>query len=221
MGWKNSDGQSIETIEKGSSGNLEFTAEFMDPVLYVSGTGDDPTGDGSEENPFESIDKACEKIIEVGTPDAEWTIYIVGDVTGPHESDLKAGERRDGAVVNKDYGRSVIPETLTLSHAKSILLMGFNGLDENDIPKDKINRGLASTSTNYDTGTALGISTEVPVTIKNLLITGGRTATTNGNSDNDTFFTYGGGMHVKAGSTVILDDGTLIEKNEAKYGGGV
>lgn len=221
LGWKNSDGQSIETIEKGSSGNLEFTAEFMDPVLYVSGTGDDPTGDGSEENPFESIDKACEKIIEVGTPDAEWTIYIVGDVTGPHESDLKAGERRDGAVVNKDYGRSVIPETLTLSHAKSILLMGFNGLDENDIPKDKINRGLASTSTNYDTGTALGISTEVPVTIKNLLITGGRTATTNGNSDNDTFFTYGGGMHVKAGSTVILDDGTLIEKNEAKYGGGV
>ena len=221
LGWKNSDGQSIETIEKGSSGNLEFTAEFMDPVLYVSGTGDDPTGDGSEENPFESIDKACEKIIEVGTPDAEWTIYIVGDVTGPHESDLKAGERRDGAVVNKDYGRSVIPETLTLSHAKSILLMGFNGLDENDIPKDKINRGLASTSTNYDTGTALGISTEVPVTIKNLLITGGRTATPNGNSDNDTFFTYGGGMHVKAGSTVILDDGTLIEKNEAKYGGGV
>ena len=211
-------GEPVTAIPAETGVQKTYYAKWNNPVLYVSGTGDDPTGDGTENNPFESIDKACETIIATGDPEMEWVIYIMGDVTGPHSSTKKAGERSSAA---NDYGRSVLPETLTLSHAKSILLMGFNELDENDIPKDKINRGLASTSTNYDTGTALGISTEVPVTIKNLLITGGRTATTNGNSNNDTFFTYGGGIHVKAGSTVILDDGTLIEKNKARYGGGV
>ena len=211
-------GEPVTAIPAETGVQKTYYAKWNNPVLYVSGTGDDPTGDGTEHNPFESIDKACETIIATGDPEMEWVIYIMGDVTGPHSSTKKAGERSSAA---NDYGRSVLPETLTLSHAKSILLMGFNELDENDIPKDKINRGLASTSTNYDTGTALGISTEVPVTIKNLLITGGRTATTNGNSNNDTFFTYGGGIHVKAGSTVILDDGTLIEKNKARYGGGV
>ena len=229
-GWyKNADfsGDPITKITPSTIAATDFNiyAKWKSPVLYVSGTGDDTTGDGTEDKPFETIERACEAIIatdaKYNPQYMDWTIYIMGDVTGKHDSDKKAGERRTGTQVASDYGRSVIPSELTLANAKSILLMGINGLDENDIPKDKINRGLASTSTNYDTGTALGISTEVPVTIKNLLITGGRTATTNGNSDNDTFFTYGGGMHVKAGSTVILDDGTLIEKNTARYGGGV
>ena len=220
-GWYDNEdftGEAITKIPASSDKNWTVYAKWNEPAVYVSGTGDDTTGDGTEANPFESIDKACEEIIATGDSEMAWTIYIIGDVTGPHSSHKKAGDRSS---TSNDYGRSVIPNTLTLSHAKSLLLIGYNGLDENEIPKDKINRGLADTSSNYDTGTALGIATEVPVTIKNLLIIGGRTATTNGNSDNDPFFTYGGGIHVKAESTVTLDDGTLIEKNKARYGGGV
>lgn len=225
LGWKNSDGQSIETIEKGSSGNLEFTAEFMDPVLYVSGTGDDPTGDGSEENPFESIDKACEKIIEVGTPDAEWTIYIVGDVTGPHSSTKKAGARGSNAQYDGDidFGRSEIPATLTTDYAKSILLIGKTGLDANGYPQDMLNRGLIQGASAYPfpTGNVLAVATTVPVTIKNLKITGGNNSSIKVNSTNDPYYANGGGLNVAAGATVTLDDGVLITKNKAVNGGAV
>ena len=61
--------------------------------LYVSGTGDDVSGDGTETNPFETVDKACESIIAQGTKNTVWTIYIMGDVTGPHEGSNKAGAR--------------------------------------------------------------------------------------------------------------------------------
>lgn len=226
LGWKNSDGQSIETIEKGSSGNLVLTADFMDPVLYVSGTGDDPTGDGSEENPFESIDKACEKIIEVGTPDAEWTIYIVGDVTGPHSSTKKAGERGTNTAYygDTDFGRSEIPADITPDYAKSILLIGKNGLDANDIPQDMLNRGLVqgTSTTTSPTGNVIAIATTVPVTIKNLKITGGNTASSSStNTTNDPYYRNGGGLYVAEGANVTLDDGVLITKNKAYNGGAV
>lgn len=216
LGWKNSDGQSIETIEKGSSGNLEFTAEFMDPVLYVSGTGDDSTGDGTEDNPFESIDKACEKIIEVGTPDAEWTIYIVGDVTGKNNSGKKAGQRTSSS----HYARTIIPETLTSEYAKSILLTGYNGLDTDEYPQDKINRGLNGHATNgSEDGVNLVILTSVPVTINDLLIVNANNAYPNP-STVDYAFT-GGGILVASNATVSLGDGVVIKDNRAKVGGGV
>lgn len=226
LGWKNSDGQPIEKIEKGSSGNLVLTAEFMDPVLYVSGTGDDPTGDGSEENPFESIDKACEKIIEVGTADAEWTIYIVGDVTGPYrdnlntgESPRKAGDRR----YTRDFGRSIIPAELTLEHAKSILITGYHQpSDPSDYPQDMINRGLLEvSSTSYGVGPALSIDTEVPVTITNVKLTNARNDMSNGNTNNESLYNQGGGLGIGANSTVYLGNNVYIEHNKAKYGGGI
>lgn len=225
LGWKNSDGQSIEKIEKGSSGNLVLTADFMDSVLYVSGTGDDPTGDGSEENPFESIDKACEKIIEVGTPDAEWTIYIVGDVTGPHTSNNKAGSRgeKPSTAGDTDFGRSEISADITSDYAKSILLIGKTGLDTNGYPQDMLNRGLVqNNSTSYkETGNVIAIATTVPVTIKNLKITGGNNSSPYSNSTNDPYYQNGGGLNVAPGANVTLDDGVLITKNKAYNGGAV
>lgn len=90
--------------------------------LYVSGLGDDDTGDGSQDNPFATVNRACENIIQTGDSKAEWVIYIDGDVTGPSVSKKKAGER---AVWN-DYARSEIPSNLTSAHAKSILLTGIH-----------------------------------------------------------------------------------------------
>lgn len=193
--------------------------------LYVSGTGNDEAytvdnkeiePDGTEENPFESIDKACEKIVETGSPFTNWTIFIMGDVTGPHEGTNKAGSRRYA----NDYGRSVIPADVTSSHAKSILLTGYNELvldDNQPNPQDKINRGLGTSSS--ATGSALVIETEVPVTITNLKITGGNTDNTTGGSD--TYSQKGGGIAIAEGATVTLGDGAVIYKNRGYYGGGI
>lgn len=196
------------------------TQESEDPeikmTIYVSGTGNDTEGDGTETNPFETVDKACESIIAQGTKNTVWTIYIMGDVTGPHEGSNKAGERR----YTKDYGRTLIPADLTLEHAKSILLTGYNGLDENENPKDKINRGLQEIGAGAAyTGTVLVVATKVPVTITNLLLTGSKNDSTN-NSD-DSYHQKGGGLHITEEATVTLSDGTLISGNDAKYGGGV
>ena len=193
--------------------------------LYVSGTGNDEVytvdneeiePDGTEENPFESIDKACEKIVETGSPFTNWTIFIMGDVTGPHEGTNKAGSRS----YSKDYGRSVIPAEITSSHAKSILLTGYTELVQTDVqpdPQDKINRGLGTSSS--ATGSALVIETEVPVTITNLKITGGNTD--NNTAGSDAYSQKGGGIAIAEGATVTLGNGAVIYKNRGYYGGGI
>ena len=205
----------VTEIEAGTTGNKKFKAQFFETVIYVSGTGDDTTGDGTQANPFESVDKACEYIIEHPFPTADWIIYIMGDVTGPHNSTKKAGER---SYAPNDYGRSNIPETLTSEHAKSILLIGANEvLDANDNPQDMIDRGLSlSNVSSTETGTALAIFTEVPVTIKNLKITNGSNSLTPSSTG-----IKGGGIHISSNSTVTFDDDTLIINNGYRSCGGI
>ncbi len=203
------------------TGDVTLYAKWRAPVLYVSGTGDDTTGNGTEAKPFETIEKACEAIIatdaKYNPQYMDWTIYIMGDVTGKHSSTRKAGER---SYVDNDYGRSNIPETLTLDYAQSILLIGANEeLDENDNPQDMINRGLSlSYVSSTETGTALAIFTEVPVTIKRLKITKGSNSL---DCYNTTSGVHGGGIYIGANSTVTLDDDTLIINNGYRSAGGI
>ena len=58
-----------------------------------------------------------------------------------------------------------------------------------------------------NSGSVLTISTSVPVTIKNILITGGRAS-------------YGGGINMDSGTNVILESGALIDGNYASESGG-
>ena len=225
IGWK-SNGSNISEVNVGSTGNLTLVADLREPVLYVSGVGDDPTGDGWTYNTaFESIDKACEKIEVLGNSTLDWTIYICGDVTGPHSSDKKAGSRgtSPSSAGDTDFGRTVIPADITSDYAKSSLLIGKTGLDANGNPQDMLNRGLVQgSSTSYkDTGNVIAIATTVPVTIKNLKITGGNNSSPNSNSTNDPYYQNGGGLNVAAGANVTLDDGVLIIKNKAYNGGAV
>lgn len=227
IGWKKAgSNEYITEITSDLNEDLTLVADITDPILYISGTGDDPSGDGTQANPFESIDKACEKIIALGDDDLDWIIYIEGDVTGPYRDNLnngetprKAGERR----YTRDYYISTIPSSLTSEHAKSILLIGYNGIGENGIPKDKLNRGLREISgaSGSPTGATLSVQTEVPVTIKNLLLTNGYNSTTNPNTNNDTTYNIGGGLYIGNGATVHLTDGVVITHNTATYGGGV
>ena len=209
-------GEPVTTIPAGTGVQKTYYAKWNDPVLYVSGTGDDTTGYGTEANPFESIDKACEKIIETGDSEMDWVIYIMGDVTGKNNSGKKAGQRTSSS----HYARTIIPETLTSEYAKSILLTGYNGLDTDEYPQDKINRGLNGHATNgSEDGVNLVILTSVPVTINDLLIVNANNAYANP-STVDYAFT-GGGILVASNATVSLGDGVVIKDNRAKVGGGV
>lgn len=167
--------------------------------IYVSSSGSDTEGDGTEEKPFKTIGGACNKIIEAGKSDSVWGIKIKGIVSGDPTS-------------NSDkYGQSIIPEEITSDKAKSILLTGATGLDENNIPQDAVNRGQSNYQNPVTNGNVLIINTVVPVTITNLMITGG-------------VHSYGAGINIAEGATVGLGDGVLIIGNRAKTngrGGGV
>ena len=94
-------------------------------------------------------------------------------------------------------------QTLTSSldnKAASITIQGLNGLDVNNIPKDSLNGNQEDTT--------LTVETSVPISIKNLKITGGKGVN-------------GGGLYLENQSVVKLLDGTLITENEATLGGGV
>ncbi|MBQ7159809.1 MAG: InlB B-repeat-containing protein [Treponema sp.] len=210
----------VTSIPNGSIGNKTLYAQFIGVnKLYVSGIGDDSNDGKSLEKALESIDRACELIIEAKNGDADWVIYVSGDVTGPHpDSTSKAGER----IYSKDYGMSSISANLTTAHAKSIMLVGLTGLDSDGIPQDMLNRGLNKndglTGSSND-GTVLVITTEVPVTIQNLLIK--NACNKNSNVSDLLSAKKGGGLYVGASSTVSLADGVVITDNGAYSGGGV
>ena len=211
-----SDANAIKKITKGTASNLILKPYFADPVIYVSGTGDDSVHGFNSTYPLESVDKACEIIKTVGYENLDWTIKINGDVTGPHTGTNKAGSRD----LTNDYGMSTVPSTVTTEHAKSITLIGANDL-VSGVPQDMINRGLRiiSGAGGSDTGVALSIQTSVPVTIKQLKLTNGNNSTTNPSSE--AVYNTGGGLCIASGATVKLTDGVMISHNTATYGGAI
>ncbi len=219
LGWKDSAGNNITKIDKGSTGNLNLIANYSDPVLYVSAAGNDNNTGFSNADSLKTIDGACEKIFQFGYPSLDWTIYINGEVTGiPTGS---GNYQNYGPIsLGNENGEEY---RLTPSHAKSIILTGMNGRDSDGSilagttedtslniiePVDVLNRGSTGAYNGSSTSTVLTINTAVPVTITNLKITGGTT----GN---------GGGIFIKEGSTVSIGDGVLITKNRATRGGAI
>ena len=227
-GWYDNAGFSGSPITKitpsaVATGDYNVYANWISTTLYVSGNGDDDADGSSESTAFQTINKACEKIIAAGKPGMDWKIYIIGDVTGPSNSKKKADARHSGTTYGNDFARSEIPSSVTSAHAKSILLTGIHTEKDSDgNPTDMINRGyIVDVSGPSDTGNVLAIATSVPVTIKNLLITRGDTSSTNPNSNSDPYYVSGGGLYIVEGANVTLDDGVLITRNKAKYGGAV
>ncbi|WP_294429773.1 InlB B-repeat-containing protein [uncultured Treponema sp.] len=185
----------VESIGTGTEfeKDIKLYARWVDGTIYVSGTGDDSTGDGSEERPFKTLEGACEKILSLKSKNAVWTIKISGEVTG-----IPAGTSGTEA----KYGLSTIPETITSNYAKSILLTGATGLDATGLPQDSINRNQAGNANGVSNGTVLVINTAVPVTITNLKITGGLGSSINA-----------GGINIAQGATLSLGDGALVTGN--------
>lgn len=137
-------------------------------------------------NPCRTLSAAISKLNHA---DKDYKIYINGTLTGPQE----------------------IPDTLTDNtsegsyHAKSVTIIGYNGLDDNGVPQDSLNGGFTSLNS-Y--GVTLKVNSTVPVIIKNLMITGG-------NHDGD-----GGGIY--SIGKLTLDSGAFVCGNITDTcGGGV
>ena len=153
--------------------------------IYVDPDATETTQSGTFINPCKTLSAAISKLNHA---DKDYKIYIKGSLTGPQE----------------------IPDTLTDTsegdyHAKSVTIIGYNGLDGNGIPKDSLNGGFTGPTSN---GVTLKITSSVPVIIKNLMITGG-------NNDGD-----GGGIN--STGKLTLDSGAYVFENYTrKCGGGV
>ena len=99
--------------------------------------------------------------------------------------------------------------------ATKIYLQGYTG-NSTDI----INRNLSATPTDVTSGTALKITTAIPVVIKNITIKKGYVIGTGAENYS------GGGIRIigvgeDENANVTLDEGTVIEGNSATYGGGI
>ena len=194
----------------------------IDAPLYVSASGNDETGRGTEALPYKKISKAASQCWG-GATDMSTngrTINIVGTVSGAAQE---------------------IPSTVTTSKATAITLKGTT-------TSAAIDRGLSSGSASA-TGSALTVNTAVPVTIQSLAIKGGNT-TGNGGGINVATGTVkladgakvtdnkanenGGGVYVASGSKLFMYSSALIGEsgcttyassssyaNKAQSGGGI
>ena len=156
--------------------------QYIRTIFYIgaTGLGSEPSDTNGSGSPYEPFE-SLSKAIDL--------IASTGDSTKNYQFFIS------GTLEGK--------QTLTSSldnKAASITIQGLNGLDENKIPKDSLNGNQADTT--------LTVETSVPISIKNLKITGGKGAN-------------GGGLYLENQSVVKILDGTLITENEADFGGGV
>ncbi len=169
-----------------TTGDTTLTGHINAP-LYVAGTTaltgygvGSSSGDGTASKPYDTIETAVNKC---WNSEIDFTINIVGTVNGAQ----------------------IIPAADTTNNkalAKSITLLGVTVGDN----QPTLNRSIPSASSD---GTTLTINHSNPVTINNLIITGGKKT---GN---------GGGIYlVKAGGRLTLTTDAVITGNTASLSGG-
>lgn len=181
---------SVTTIPQGSHEGKTFYAFFTNEI-YVSSIGIN-TNDGlRDSSAVDSIATAVSKIISIADSSIDWTINVLGLVTGIQ----------------------TIDETLTASEAKSILINGVK-VDDNNPALDGFSLNLTENQSQGTNTTTLSIKTAVPVTITNLVITGGRGTWGRAGSS------AGGGLYLYQNAKVSLGDGVKIYGNNSTGTGG-
>ena len=181
-GWFESDdggttlkGEALTSIGAGTARDLDLYAKWTRlNEFFVSSTGNDSTGIGTEERPFASVQKAVSIIKDNNDSTTDYKIWINGTV-------------RENVLLTDIVGSS-----LTIS--------GTTGASSDTLNGDTDGDGTGD-------GSVITVQTAVPVTIKNLKITGGQA---NG----------GGGIFVGIGANVMLSSGTVISGNKSTSNGG-
>lgn len=155
-------------------------------VSNKANAADSDEQNGTKSQPFKTIAFALTKL-SGGEPDEIIIDYDSnGDVFGPQE----------------------IPDTFTTANCTSLTIRGANGSNLDGTPKDILNA-----SGTRNAGSVLTVKSAVPITIKDLKITGGNCTDAPGDRS-------GGGIYLTAGE-LTLADGVLVVGNYAAYGGGV
>lgn len=162
------------------------TAIIVGPY-YVADNGlDAETTSGDDQNPYKTLG------------------YVVNMLTGGYDETIK--------VKGTLKGTQVIPgEEVTTSNCKSLTIIGANGLDAQGNPQD-----VLTLADDAGSGSVLTINTEVPVTLKNIKITGGKGTPGVDNTE----YTTGGGIYTGQNATLKLADGVLITGNTVTLSGG-
>lgn len=169
--------------------------------FYVSATGNDSNA-GKKDSPLATIAGA---IAKMDNPDADYTIFIDGKVTGAQN----------------------IGSNFTLEKAKSVTIKGANGLEPtNNVPKDTLDANQS--------GSVVEIQSNVPVTFQNIMLINGRAQNGAGIYINDFSADVtvedgtiirdclaeekGGGIYANGNLTVT---GGTISRDTASWGGGI
>ena len=182
-GWKAGD----------KTGDVTVYAKWtLVPTLYVSPAGSDKNDGTAQNKALDSIDAAVDVIASVVEKDADWTIYVSGEVKGAQ----------------------TVSSSLTAEVAKSLTIAG---LSKNTIDDSEYTDILNGNFDENNAGTTLTIETEIPVTIANLQITGGYYPVIE--SDNN--YAQGGGIKIAAGSTKVMLDNALISGNKSDCGAAI
>ena len=145
---------------------------IINAPFYIKADGDNTANKGTKSSPFSTIYKAEQFMYNT---ELDCVINIDGEIS----------------CGTTDYARELtgaLSDTGGNYFAKSVLLQGANGPDDNGLPKDSIKPASG------DTKPGLKIGTEIPVTIQNLLITGASTED-------------GGGLYLEGNTKVYLKSG--------------
>ena len=201
---------SIKILQYSIPQTLNVFANMTTDTWQDSGSSGSPISGGKFELKPETINAYQRTIYYVGkaaNPGSDET--GTGSAYAPFATFGKAIEAIQLAGDPQNYkifiggtltGNQTIPAELTTSLAKSITIEGLAGLSSGD-QQDAFDAG--------GSGRVLEIKTAVPITIKNLKITGGRA-------------NHGAGIYIGTGSTttshLILDSGSLVTENRGEGG---
>ena len=188
--WLDKDGKPFDFKTK-ITDNITLTAHWV-RELYVASRSDGEVGSGTESNPFASVQKAFEAILNEQKTNTDYRIVVLGTLEGGQSI---------GDFFDDENG-----EEATTLEGTTITLIGEKNGDE-----------LAVLNAEYtgdeETDVALLVYTNIPVIIENLTITGG------GSRDGGGILVNGA---VEDGimSHVTLSTGAIVTNNYVLEGGG-
>ena len=192
-GWYKDDGTKIEAGDE-VTGNITLYAKWKQTTFYVKSKADGTTGenaDGTENNPFATIQDAVNKIIEVNDEQAEFTINVQSDINP--DTTIFYENNNNYALIN-----------INPNKALKLKICGTRNTG-GTYPTISASSGGQQGRVMYIGNS--GTDTKTTVTLENITLTAG-------------FNDMGGGVYVGKGSTLTMNSGATIRNCEASEGNG-
>ena len=210
----------VKTLPKGTDRDHNFTALWVQEV-FVSATSGNDANFGVSSSPFKSLQAAVNKINEVNTGSASYTIKVMDNVDDSSSSSYDTSN--NSALVN------IAPD-----NPDKTLNLTIKSSDDN------VQRTINAGRTSSNTGRVMYVGANATVTMQNLVLTGGNIAASGGGvfvgggtltmtggaitNNSSTNSNNGGGVYVDGNSTFTATGGTIGgdgSGNSAQNGGAI